>query len=164
VKSKKSVYILIPIVVIVWGLIAYKIIVGMNAGDDNLTFTADTNNHFINNMEADTFSLILAYRDPFLGKNLYQQQESNVWNNEDNNQKKKQTELIKQPVTISWPGVAYLGLILNKKTGIYVSLIKIDNKEHLLLEGQEAKGIKVLKANKDSVIVQFQKEIKTFKK
>lgn len=155
---------MLPVAIFVWGLIAYKIMAGLKAEGDNPSFTTDTTNYFMSTLDADTFSLILAYKDPFLGKNLYQHQEPSESYNEYNLQYKKQEESIKQPAVLKWPAISYLGLILNKKNGNYVSLLKIENKEHILLEGQEAKGIKVLKAYPDSVIVQFQKEIKTYQK
>ncbi len=115
-------------------------------------------------MDADTFSLILAYRDPFLGNNLY------LANGGSSNQIitsqviPKTIETPKPIVAIDCPNIKYLGLILNKKNGQYVSLMNIEKKEFLMLEGQEINGVKILKAFKDSVIIQYKKEIKIYKK
>lgn len=165
-KNKKSIYVLLPIAVIIWGIIAYKIITGLNS-DNNDNFIEHANLKYENIIEADTFSLILAYRDPFLGKNIIIQ--NDVPEYQSNPYPQNKTNIVQKPeenkpAPVIWPKLAYKGIIQNNKTNNYVSLVIINNQKFLLSEGQELSGIKLLKAYKDSAVFQYSDQIKTLLK
>ena len=113
-KNKKMLYILIPIVLLVWGVIIYKIAAPGSVGDN---ITGLQNNQFattstIENLN-DTFSIHPNYRDPFLGKEakksiLSENKVSNVV---------AVSNVIEKTVrsSISWPSIVYEGLIKNQK-------------------------------------------------
>ena len=67
-KNKKLTYILVPLVLIVWGLIIYRIFNTIHNTDDSpLLNTPIATINGEKNTLLDTFSLQLNYRDPFLG-------------------------------------------------------------------------------------------------
>jgi flagellar basal body-associated protein FliL len=67
-KNKKSIYILLPIVLFIWGTVMYQFF--SFSGIDHKTIS-ESNGFKIKPLqlkERDTFSINVNYRDPFLGK------------------------------------------------------------------------------------------------
>lgn len=157
-KSKKSLYILIPLVVVVWGIIIFRVL--------NMTGNPEINNvlefHVANDTDAIVFEkpkkLLLNYADPFL-KNLpkaeKQSKNSGYVSLFNNNPEPKIKE-------IDWPEVNYQGIIENKNKK--VAIIKINDKKYLVSNGQNIKEMRVEGLYKDSIIFEKNKEIKTFYK
>ena len=68
-KNKKLTYFLIALVVFVWGLIFYKILVGVFDGNKNYVIT-NIQKKSVKDIiiTSDTFTIKANYRDPFLSK------------------------------------------------------------------------------------------------
>ena len=73
-KNQKAVYLLLPVVLIVWGAIFYKIYFGIKGNDLQRTFKVPEKVVQEKSREIETYNLSLNYRDPFLksdvGKHL----------------------------------------------------------------------------------------------
>lgn len=163
-KNRKTTYFLLPLALLVWGLIAYKIIAHLNSTDSGMPQTTTKTAGDGDIAPRDTFSLLLNYRDPFLGTdNTAETNTDNIVAADPGDFFSSSPEQ-QQPEPQYWPSITYHGIILNKKTGNRITLVKIDNKEQLLAEGQEITGVRLIKAFSDSGIFKFQKEIKTIKK
>ncbi|MBW8050715.1 MAG: hypothetical protein FVQ77_10360 [Cytophagales bacterium] len=161
-KNKKLTYFLIVLLVFIWGLIFYKIFVGVFDG---------SNNYVIANIQkkpvkdiiitSDTFTIKANYRDPFLAQ---------TYSNVAKKTKKKivTKPVIKKPIEavlpIRWPVIKYLGSIKNQKTNKEVAMININRKEKLISVGDTVTGIRLLKIYGDSVQVVYEKEKKVIKK
>jgi type II secretory pathway component PulC len=163
-KNKKNLYFLLPLVLIVWGIIAYRLIVHFN--NNKHTILPQSNETIDSNdlHTQDTFSLNLNYRDPFLGTTGYSENIDNTKTPFDAQNFFRAADAQQAATPIPWPTVTYHGIILNKKSGSRITLIKIDSKEQLLAEGQSVSGITLMKAYPDSGIFRYQKELKTIKK
>jgi hypothetical protein len=66
VKKKSTTYLLISVLVIVWGGIGYKIYTGLFDDGGPLPMTNLQSKHQVSVAGKDTFSLIADYLDPFL--------------------------------------------------------------------------------------------------
>lgn len=90
--------------------------------------------------------LKLNYRDPFLGRNFQQQ-------GQDNQALAVRTNLVTSASPIKIPLTVYSGLVINPKNKKKTGLLKIDQKDYLVREGETIEGERVLKLYKDSVIL-----------
>jgi len=148
-KSKKSLYILLAAVVVIWGLIIYRIIA-------NVSFSADILQNFSNtirpiNMQVklDSFSIQANYRDPFLGKYIKKEKKNPVIN-------KGVKKVVKQPIiNIIKPkyNVRYKGIIANKASKSALAILTIDGKELLMQKKDKYKDLTLLSIAKDSVLI-----------
>jgi hypothetical protein len=163
-KNRKNIYFLLPLVLIVWGIIAYLIIVHFNNTEHTIQLQSNETFGSKDLQTQDTFSLRLNYRDPFLGMTGHTDNTDNTKTPFDAQNFFRAADAQQATSPISWPIVTYHGIILNKKSGSRITLIKIDSKEQLLAEGQTVSGITLMKAYPDSGIFRYQKELKTIKK
>ena len=155
-KNKKIIYLLLPLVVIIWGIILYRVF--SISADPGLP-TAD---HPSINKDAatpllDTFSINANYRDPFLDKVMRVQHDDKI-----KNPTAKKVEKVITPS--KWPDLTYFGIIKNQESGKKLIMINIDGKSNFIKEGHEASGIHLLKVYKDSIEVSFMKEKRIVRK
>lgn len=158
-KNKKLLYILVPLSLIIWGLIFYRIFTGLK----NTDIPDTTRPAFKARQETplkDSFTLVANYRDPFLGGNVIvakpQTTSSSVG-------KRQFISTTTTPPPL--PDVQYFGIISNAGNRNKVGLIKIQGRDFLLKEGETAEPhIKIIKFYKDSVILTSQSYKHTVKK
>jgi hypothetical protein len=149
-KQKKMTNILGLLVLLVWGLIIYRVVMSM-AGDNGARAPAlqplvkEAYNDY--SATKDTCKLRLNYRDPFsaapkdtvvlpklrsLGK----------------------PAALPQPV-INWGAIKYSGFIRNPKSHKLLAIMVVNGKNIMLAEGEIADEVKLLKNLKDSVKISY---------
>jgi hypothetical protein len=154
-KNKKMLYILIPATLVVWGLIIYKIMSGLDK-DENKAAKPQLSAAVTNETVSDTFSINPTYRDPFLGKTIKPVTVS--------------TSPVKQvavPVVrpqLQWPAIVYSGTIANKNLKKEMVLIQINGQEYMMRQGEKVNDVELFKIYKDSIEVHFSKEKKIIHK
>lgn len=155
-KNKKILYVLVPVTLLVWGIIIYKLLNVVKTGNDELT--AKRTRYEIgskNELLADTFTICANYRDPFLGK---------ISSNES---PKIAATLIKAKETTAptpWPLITYMGIIKNQRSNKQFVIIQINDQNITMKPGEINNGVELLKVFKDSVEVKFNKEKRFIKK
>lgn len=152
-KNKKIVYVLIPVTLIVWGLIFYKIFSGIYGGADvpvagGNEFIAGDSNETMN----DTFSIHPDYRDPFLGKFT---KPAIIQDHRSDAVAKKVTAT---PVMSVWPSIVYGGLIRNQKSNKQLIMLVVNGQSTTAKTGDLVSGVEITKVYKDSIEVKFGKE------
>jgi hypothetical protein len=158
IKSKKAVYFLLPVVLVVWGLIFYKVFHAVNNSDDRFNYsTSQVNFSTGDSSITETFNISGNYRDPFLGKIYSDKVEVKT-------DTKKETGPAKAKQVMQWPVVRYGGMLGNEKNGNLLVMIKIHGTNKLMKAGDEFSGVEITKVFHDSVEVKFLKEKKIFKK
>lgn len=146
-KNKKLIYILLPAVFIIWGLIAFKAI-SFFKGSEQIKYLKKLSSNNSQTALLDTFSLLLNYPDPFLNSPKIQTGIHSI------------TQSIKEK--IKWPNITYYGSIGNiKKQGYMVSL-KIDDQDVLLKMGATYKNIRLVSVKNQVVVLAMQGEEKQF--
>lgn len=150
-KNKKNIYLLVPAVLLIWGIVGYKIYATLNATND---VVMDDNNAIEFKPEeikdVEKFSISVNYRDPFLGKLV-------------NNTKKISNSVKKKvkPIVI-FPEITYNGMVSPKETDREaLFLITINNKQQFLSVGKQIDGVRLLKGNSKEVTIAFQNNKKT---
>jgi hypothetical protein len=152
-KNRKMLIILVPAVLVIWGAVIYSIFSHIKGSGINI----EEKNSFIHRKksEVDTnkYALMANYRDPFGTGNRLREDDLD----RENLLKNQHIEL-----PVYWPQIEYRGLIVNNKK--WVALLRIDNSNYLLHEGEEKMSVKLIKMFNDSVVMRFQKATKTFTK
>lgn len=165
-KNKKQIYILLPVVLLVWGIIGYRIFSAMSGdSDEPVSFNSPTS-AWVDNAEVDVdYELNLDYSDPFL-KNTARWKSSSVQSNNPNKVVvKPKIKKVVKAIPLAWPAIRYNGLIrkTNDKSTLYI--IEINGRSNFMSLGEELEQLKLLKAYRDSIQVEFQgKEKRTILK
>ncbi len=158
-KGNKSVYVLLPVVAIVWGLIAYRVVKYVGPGNTEIASPPVAEVKFEpEKFEGDTFSILANYSDPFLGAPVPVKKITVVAQ-----KPKPVTKPAPKPET-PWPQVAFHGLIKNKDSKKTYALLTVNGKMKSFSEKDEWQGIKIIKADKDSVVLGYNKQKKSFRK
>ena len=130
-KNKAKTYVLLVLVIGVWGTVAYKIVAALNPDLPELPQQElSLNTDFKMSIQRDTFSIQRVNRDPFLGTL----------------EKPKKTVKKKRKATtpqVQWMPIAYNGMI-SKGGSNKIFLISINGQQHLLKQGQIREGVKVV--------------------
>lgn len=150
-KNKKLVYFLVPLTILVWGLIFYRIFTKIGNQDSDRASFNNTITAPDREVKSDTLVLIADYRDPFLSgvarsvkqptSHSYSKPQNTIFQN-------------KPPVL---PDIKYLGLVSNVKNKSKLGLFTIQGKNYLLKEGDCAGNqMKIIKLFKDSLVLMQQ--------
>lgn len=153
-KNKKMTYLLGVLVIVVWGLILYRIFAATNGGDGGapiITSTTVKETYDDYALPKDTTHLLLNYRDPF---GLVKQKDT------DTRVKPVRRAIAVLKPAIDWGFIKYSGYIRNPGSKKLVAILSINGKSELLGEGEAVEKVKLLKNMRDSVKVSFNGKIK----
>jgi hypothetical protein len=150
-KNKKTVYILLPIVLLIWGAVMYQFF-SFSTTEESQTTTSDV---FILKpitiKERDTAAINVNYRDPFLGKMYSEKGDGAVF-------KKKTTKLKKAPKIVEpivWPTIDYKGIVSDTKDKNKVFMIIINGQTFLMRKGETENEILLKEGDRESVYVKY---------
>lgn len=165
-KNKKLTYILIPLVLMVWGTIIYRIVsVGEVDKDYSKAYTSLDENE-TNGILTDTFEIHTNYRDPFLGnrtrKSISSENVQTSFTTSSNIISNNATVSVRS--SIKWPDIVYSGLIKNQKSNKQLALVQIDGQANIMKLGDVVGEITLSKIFRDSIEVKFYKEKRIIKK
>ena len=182
-KNKRLVYLLLPLVLVVWGLIAQRIwsaatdsapdsptVTGGNA--PVATRTAGRNQRpALLLTYADPFKPLLTAKTPGLTTAVPQQNSARTtamafapvpFARRNTQPLTPTTSLPVATLPVVWPQVKYLGLIKSTKENNQIALLSIDNQESIIKVGQSNQGVQLVKLFRDSVQLSFNKQKKSF--
>lgn len=148
-KNKKNIYILLPIVLLVWGGVLYQV----------FSFTAEEEIKTVANHEftikplkikkRKTFRINVNYRDPFLGKMYAPEKTLKKIPSSKANKKPKPQE------TLVWPTIQYKGIISDIKDKKKVFILIIDGKNYYMKTGDTQNEVFLKEGDKESVYVKY---------
>jgi len=151
-KNKKVTYLLGVLVLVVWGVIIYRIFQSANLGDDtdfqpaNNKMAKEAYNDYT--VPKDTASLQLNYKDPFVAQKQKDTSDHPV--------KKTADKMPLKPLpAMNWNFIKYAGYIHNPGSKNLVALITINGKSVMMTEGETSEQVKLLKNLKDSIQIVF---------
>lgn len=163
-KNKKLLYILIPIVLLVWGVIIYRIFNVVNGSGSNEVRKSSFVENTVNENLIDTFSIHPNYRDPFISKRAKKTTSENIVVSAITKPDliKKVTNTV--PLSNKWPSIVYNGLIKNEKSNKQLALVQINGQSNILQLGNVVEGIELTKIFRDSIEVKFNSEKRFIRK
>ncbi len=144
-----------PLVILIWGYLIYKIVLGFSGNDSPINITQkrtesiETQKKYIE--KQDTFSLEKIHRDPFLNI-LYRVNKTKT--------AKKQFQKEK----LEWPSVIYKGLVSNVKGKKSIALIKIEGKQFFFQEGENNMDCKLIFVSENKITLLYKSKKKSFVK
>lgn len=158
-KNKKLIYLLLPLALLVWGMIIYKIFFQTNAPENIAAFVPNKTAKQNNAALPDTFALLLNYPDPFL-KN----EKRAVTSTNTTTTQKKPVEIKPQKTIepVHFPAIKYSGVV--KKQEHELAIVSINGSSNFMKTGETVNDITLLRIYNDSIIVSFQNQKRTIKK
>lgn len=160
-KSKTTLWILIPAVLGIWGAIGWQVYAAMKGDDDNVgavhgsPFTVPGSPTAI----PDTFSLLLDYPDPFAAQNA--KPKVNVKAQSQTTQPKATAPV---PEQTQWPNIVYSGLVKQPSSGKMLGFLSVNGVSYFVKEGDEVGGVRVERLNQQLVSLRMGKQIKDYVK
>ncbi|MDD7886050.1 hypothetical protein [Flavivirga sp. 57AJ16] len=151
-KNKTKTYVLLALVLGIWGIIGYRIVSTINpVAPDVVQQGFEVAFNPKAQIEVDTFSIQPVNRDPFLGTLLV---------------KKKPKRTFKKPTQpkVVWLPVLYHGSISKQDTKTKVFIVSINGQQNLMKIGQTIHGVKLIKGNSNSVTLTYKEARKTIQK
>ncbi|RED26119.1 hypothetical protein BD847_0025 [Flavobacterium cutihirudinis] len=149
-KNKKNIYILLPLVLLVWGAVIFQFFsftkVDEMIPDSNHEFTIKP----LKISNKDSFPINVNYRDPFLGK---------LYNSETASSAKrtslKKIKVSKETETLIWPNIVYKGLISDTKGKNKIFMLIIDSKNYYMKIGDTENEIFLKSGDQESIYVKY---------
>jgi hypothetical protein len=149
-KNKKNIYILLPVVLLVWGGVLYQVF-SFSKTDEILENTSiDLNIKPFKLKERTPFAINVNYRDPFLGKRYVTQEAVPS--------KKKTTKIKKESKleeVIIWPSIIYKGIVSDTKDKIKIYMLYINGKMYLMKKGETENEVFLKGGDKESIYVKY---------
>jgi len=142
-KNKKVLYILFPAVILIWGIVIYKIVDTFSDEPESVKTSLKFVKTQFAEVQRDTFSLMPITKDPFLGIRYTKTQ---------NITKQK---IFRNKSEIEWPEVAYLGLVSGTEKREKIYIIQINEEQYLLETGDIVGDIKLISGNSRSVKLSY---------
>lgn len=144
-KSKKSIYILLPVNLFIWGFIAYKIYSALNEDDDIAIPESATVKPKPRLNDTLKYVLQLNYNDPFLKdapaqKKLITNSRNSTTPVAATN---KPVKNIPETQVKEVKDIKYLGLVQSTGTGNSTALIAINGKSYIVKKGETIEGYKI---------------------
>lgn len=139
-KSKKNIYILLPLVLLIWCVIVYKIYVTLHKPEEKVVYQASG---AIQMLAADTvsqdYALILHYPDPFRTQN-FQPKAMSTPEIAGGLDEETQTAAV---VEESLPDIQYSGMIEHAISADRVAMLVVDGKAIMAKVGKFSEDIQV---------------------
>ncbi len=148
-KKNTKTYLLLAVVLGIWGIIGYKVFNTIAPEPEQNTLAAVTKFTPKAIKEKDTFSIIADYRDPFLGTI----------------KKNKKVKKLKKPVvkkeTLPEIKVLYTGHIMDDTTNEKIFFVSINGKQELMTIGTSINKVTLLSGSKTKIKVKVRKKVST---
>jgi hypothetical protein len=151
-KNKKNIYILLPLVLLVWGSVVYQFFSFTHS--DDVGTLPENKQYTVKPLQQNTKQAVvidLNYRDPFLGT-LYAPK--NRIPEKNNNSKPNRPSRPKD--TLIWPVILYKGMIADtKENKKKVFILVIDGKHYYMKTGDTQENVFLKTGDKESVYVKY---------
>jgi hypothetical protein len=157
-KNKKTLYILIPVNILVWGFFVYRFYSAFTESNVPLSPVQTKAIKVLELKDSVTYKLSMDYKDPFLkdSKREYVRNYSNV------GQQPKKVVQVKTPTVVippkQLPDVKYLGLIKNNSSGLTTALVSVNGQSKLIKQNEVIDGITFKTFNQDSLVAKWGRE------
>ncbi len=150
-KNKKNIRILLPLVVIIWGILIYKMVDAFSSDEAVVPQNAMGNFKAPDIKPKEKYTLIAIESDPFLGT-VYKKK-----------QKRTGTTARKIKVKeIVWPQIQYMGLVADGGSNDKIFVVTINGQQQLLRAGETLENVKVLRGNAEKITLRFEGQTQEF--
>ncbi|MAU27265.1 MAG: hypothetical protein CMH48_09970 [Muricauda sp.] len=141
-KKNKKTYVLLALVVIIWGVLGFRLVKTLNPQKDEITIAENLEPYTpIPIKKRDTFSVSANYRDPFLGtlpKNSQKEKRSAI-------------QIPKTPERM----ISYQGSVSANGSQSRLFFISIDGQQHVFEKGKVIDGVALVWGNDQRIKVRY---------
>ena len=152
-KKNQKTYLLLGLVIAIWGILGFRIVKSISPSEPEPTTTI-TNIEFKPTAlkERDTFSILANYRDPFLGTIP-----------KSTNKPTSAKATVGKQIKPKMPekNIIYSGLVNDNATGQKIFFLSVDGQQLMLSKNQEAEGVKIISGNAEKVKLRYNGLTKT---
>ncbi|MEX0313720.1 MAG: hypothetical protein AB3N18_06050 [Allomuricauda sp.] len=145
-KNTKT-YVLLGAVLLIWGIIGFKVFSAMSPEPETPVLAENINFKPKERVEKDTFSILIDYRDPFLGTMPP-------------SKKKPKIKRVAKP-KVQFPNVNYTGLITDQNTKNHIFFITISGNQYLMRKGNTQADVTLVSGSSKSIRVRHKGIVKT---
>lgn len=164
-KNKKQIYVLAPLVLIIWGSIVYQVIDHFrDEGGEWYQNPGKQFNDEVLKPESTSFRLRADYSDPFLReleKDMDNTDETVQATRSQSNQIGGRRRSVRRVRTTQWPEIVYGGVVSKTNTGKQILLVNVNAKDYFASVNDTVEKVIIKQAYADSIITQFMDEVKT---
>ncbi|MFS4493181.1 hypothetical protein [Maribacter sp. 2308TA10-17] len=147
-KKNTKTYILLGAVVLIWGVIGYRIFSSITSEPERNTETGAIDFKPQPVQEKEKFSIVADYRDPFLGTLPKKAK------------KKVKRSALKTPLPPEI-AVTYTGFVSDKDTKENIYFVTINGRQHIMSVGNEIEKVKLVRGNATSIKIRANKKTRT---
>lgn len=151
-KNKKSIYILLPLVLFIWGTVMYQVFSFSANEEEVMVPTNEISLKPIKISKRDSVVIDTDYRDPFLGKMYSTEKVKST--------KKKASPKKLEPLV--WPTIQYKGIVSDTKEKSKIFMLVINNQTHLMKKGQTENEVFLKDGDRESVYVKYKGQLNLF--
>lgn len=147
-KNKKTIYILLPVVLCIWGLVIYQF---FSFSGTDVPVAASSKQYNIKPVtvpKRDTFAINVNYRDPFLGK-MYLPNKKTVT---------KKSRVQKPVAPIVWPHITYKGIVSDNQNKTKVFVVVIKGQTYFMKEKDTEAEVTLKNGNREFIEVTYKGE------
>ena len=144
-KNKKNLYLLLPAVLLIWGLVGYQIFSTIHPAKTSTPTTITLKKPQAPTQKTANFTINTNYRDPFLGKIPPQKKT-----------KTHTKKTIQNTPTTPFPKIIYKGLVSRKSGNHQIFLITIDGQHYFFKKRATHAKVKLIRGNNKKITLQFQ--------
>ncbi|WP_317897772.1 hypothetical protein [Aurantibacillus circumpalustris] len=157
-KNKKTLYILIPVNILVWGFFVYRFYTAFTDSDVSIPIVQSKEIKVLGLKDSIAYKLSMDYKDPFLkeSKREYVHNYSNSGNQPKKPAPVKTPSIAPAPKVL--PDVKYLGLIKNNTSGMATALVSVNGQSKLIKQNESIDGIIFKTFNQDSLVAKWGRE------
>jgi len=155
-KSKKSIYILIPLNLAVWSFFIYRFWSAYHESDVPMGDSGIQISAFKTEKDSVTYKLSLSYKDPFLreGEQAYAEPSAGQASR---TAAKNPAPRAAEPAPVAVPKAAlpdikYLGLVKNNSSGVVTALVAINGQSRLVRANESIDGFLFKSFSRDSLV------------
>jgi hypothetical protein len=151
-KNKKSIFILLPAVLLIWGVVLFKVFGVLKPSDSNDLERKETV-HFVPDkiVAKEKIELNIDYRDPFLGTFEIEKKEKKI----------VRVQSVIPQEEVVFPVIEYKGSFSGSNNANTVYLLVIDGAREMFKLKETHREIKLLQGDKEKTVVRFKSVKKT---
>ncbi|MDH7445313.1 hypothetical protein [Aquimarina sp. 2201CG14-23] len=150
-KGKKGLYVLLPLVVCIWGAIIFQVVDAFSDEDPVIANTNPISFATIKTKEREKFTIGEVDRDPFLGT-IYKPKK--VINQNPKPVAKKQE--------IVWPSIRYKGLVSAQNNSSAIFMVEINGSDQLMRINESFSEVKLIKGTTGTIKLRYKGSTKQF--
>ncbi|UJH68666.1 hypothetical protein [Allomuricauda sp. SCSIO 65647] len=143
-KKNKKTYLLLALVLVIWGVLGFKIVGAINTTEEPIDKVDLTETYVAPTLKKrDTFAITANYRDPFLGTMPKSEKIEKT--------KKKVVKKAETPQK----NIQYAGSVAENGSNKRLFFVSIDGQQHIMAQNETVADVKLIKGNQESIKVRY---------